>query len=61
MMKRDEPFVNVLKAYGAPVTREEYLNTAWAGNPPDPLGPELESMLPEELQEQNQNHDDEEE
>ena len=48
-----DAWVNVLKAYGAPITREEYLNTAWAGRPPDPLGAELESMLPSELQDWN--------
>jgi hypothetical protein len=26
-------FINVLKAYHAPMTRDSYLNTAWAGSP----------------------------
>ena len=50
------PFLAVFRAYGkSEVTREEYLNTAWAGNPPDPLGAELESMLPPQLQDWNDN------
>ena len=49
------PMLNVLRAYHAPMNREEYLNTAWAGNPPEEdesgeLPAELESMLPEKFQ-----------
>ncbi len=48
-------FLNVLKAYHAPMTRDEYLNTAYLGNPPEEdadgeLPAELESMLPEKFQ-----------
>lgn len=51
---RRHPFLAVFRYYGKDeVTREEYLNTAWAGKPPDPLGAELESMLPEELPDWN--------
>jgi len=45
-----EAFLSVLKAYHAPMTRESYLMTAWAGKPPvdenGDLDPELESELP---------------
>jgi hypothetical protein len=37
-----------LKENSIPITRETYLEVAYFGDPPD-LGPELESMLPEEL------------
>ena len=47
-------FIRVLRAYHAPMTREEYLNTAYAGNPPvdeaGDLPAELESELPSEFQ-----------
>ncbi len=47
--------MNVLKAFHAPMTRESYLNTAWAGQPPaedsdGELPAELESILPEKFQ-----------
>jgi hypothetical protein len=44
-------FINVLKAYHAPMTRESYLNTAWAGRPPVELDPELKAELEEEFPE----------
>lgn len=40
-------FINVLKAYGAPLTREEYLNTAYAGKPPSDTS-EIEDEFPED-------------
>ena len=43
--------VNLLKEYGVPVTRENYLMLAFAGNPPqEPLDGEIEAELPKELQ-----------
>ncbi len=45
------PFLAVFRYYGQDeVTREEYLETTYLGNPPEELGAELESMLPDELQ-----------
>ncbi len=43
-------FVEVLKHYGDPVTREAYLEAAYLGRPPAVLGSECESELPESLQ-----------
>ena len=49
-----EAFLSVLKAYHAPMTRESYLMTAWAGKPPvdenGDLDPELEAELPIQFQ-----------
>jgi hypothetical protein len=43
--------VELLQRYGIPVTRENYLRLAFAGNPPEePLDGEIEAELPEELQ-----------
>jgi hypothetical protein len=43
--------VKLLQQYGIPVTRENYLRLAFAGNPPEePLDGEIEAELPEELQ-----------
>jgi hypothetical protein len=48
-------FMNVMRAYHAPMNREEYVNTAYAGNPPaedgdGELPAELEAMLPDQFQ-----------
>ena len=37
----------LLKKYGIPVTRENYLQLAFAGNPPDELDGEVEAELEE--------------
>jgi hypothetical protein len=39
-----------LKRKGIPLTRENYLFFAYLGDPPEELGVEEESMLPEEIQ-----------
>ena len=40
-----------MKKRGIPITRENYLFWNWLGDPPpEPLDPELEAELPEELQ-----------
>lgn len=41
-----------------PMTRENYLDIAFMGNPPDPLSAEQEADLPEQfqLQESEENH-----
>jgi hypothetical protein len=47
------PMLKVMRAYHAPMTREEYLNTVYAGRPPldenGDLDPELEAELPEQF------------
>lgn len=42
------PMIEVLKHYGAPVNRDEYLRTAYMGHPPSRLDPESESELPQD-------------
>jgi hypothetical protein len=43
--------VRLLEKFGIPVTRENYLQLAFAGNPPqEPLDGEIEAELPRELQ-----------
>ena len=43
--------VRLLEKFGIPVTRENYLQLAFGGNPPkEPLDGEIEAELPKELQ-----------
>jgi len=42
--------VELLKKARVPVTRENYLNMAYLGNPPKELEAEQEAELPKELQ-----------
>jgi len=42
------PMIAVLKHYGSPVNREEYLKTAYMGKPPSRLDPESEAELPQD-------------
>lgn len=46
-MARD-PIIAVLQHYGDPVTRANYLNTAYMGHPPSRLDPESEGELPQD-------------
>lgn len=39
-----------MRENGIPLTRENYLNEAYMGEPPEELGPEEEAELPEEFQ-----------
>jgi hypothetical protein len=39
------PIIAVLRHYGVPVNRREYLNVAYMGNPPADLDPESEAEL----------------
>lgn len=39
----------LMKAYKAPLTRENYLNWAFNGNPPNTLDPEEEAQVPEQF------------
>ena len=41
------PMVDVLRYYGSPVNRQEYINTAYMGKPPARLDPESEAELPQ--------------
>jgi hypothetical protein len=45
-----DEIVEYLKQHNIPVTRENYLDIAYMGNPPDVLDAEEEADLPEELQ-----------
>lgn len=48
---RPDGTVRLLEKFGIPVTRENYLRLAFAGNPPqEPLDGEIEAELPIELQ-----------
>lgn len=50
--------VMILQKLGIPVTRENYLRLAFAGNPPEePLDGEIEAELPEELQRYDEDDD----
>lgn len=42
------PMIAVLKHYGSPVNRDEYLRTAYMGKPPHTLDPESEAELPQD-------------
>jgi hypothetical protein len=42
------PMIAVLKHYGSPVNRDEYLRTAYLGKPPARLDPESEAELPQD-------------
>jgi hypothetical protein len=44
-----DPAVEYLDKHGVPITRENYLNVAYLGDPPKELGAEQEAALPEEL------------
>ena len=51
---RQDGTVKLLKKFGIPVTRENYLRLAFAGNPPEvQLDGEIEAELPRELQRVN--------
>lgn len=39
-----------MKQYKIPETRENYLDLAYLGNPPEPLSAEQEAELPEQFQ-----------
>lgn len=42
------PMIAVLRHYGSPVNRDEYLRTAYMGKPPAKLDPESEAELPQD-------------
>jgi len=45
-----DPLADAMRSQGIPITRETYLNLAYMGHPPARLDPEIEGMLPAELQ-----------
>lgn len=45
----DDPLVAFLKRHNIPVTRENYIDLAFLGDPPDPWTEEDEAELPEEF------------
>ena len=46
-----DPLVSLMQRFGIPVSRESYLDLAYFGEAPEPLGAELEADMPPELQE----------
>lgn len=46
-----DPLLELMKAQGTPLTRQNYLALAYPQGAPDPLPAELELGLPPELQE----------
>ena len=46
---KSDPIIELLDEYGIPVNRENYLNLAYLGDPPEELGAEEELTLPEQL------------
>ena len=49
----DDAVLHLMREYGAPIDRESYLHFAYGANVPE-MTPELESMLPAELQDMAQ-------
>lgn len=46
---KSDPIIELLDEYGIPVNRENYLNLAYLGEPPEELGAEQELALPEQV------------
>lgn len=46
----ENPLLAVMRRYGAPMTREEFLKLRYLGNVPDVIDPEVEADIPDELQ-----------
>jgi hypothetical protein len=51
--KEKDLILERLKSTGTPVTRENYLDLAYLGNPPKQLDAEQEAALPEELRKES--------
>lgn len=49
-IRSDDPVVRELRKLGIPVTRENYIELAYFGEPPKELGVEQEAELPQQLQ-----------
>lgn len=50
-----DPVLEFMKQNGIPETRENYLEIAYMGTPPDELDPEEEESLPEEFRNSQEN------
>lgn len=50
----DDLVLHMMKKYDIPVTRENYLHLAYAGDVPHPWPAELEANLPPQLQDWSQ-------
>jgi hypothetical protein len=48
--KHSDPLVRLMKRFGIPVTREDYLELAYMGEVPKELSAEQEAELPPEIQ-----------
>ena len=48
--KEENPLLAVMRRYGAPMTREEFLRLKYLGNVPDVIDPEVEAEILEELE-----------
>lgn len=46
---KSDPIVELLNEYGIPANRENYLELAYLGEPPEELSAEEELALPEEM------------
>lgn len=46
---KSDPIIELLNEYGIPVNRENYLELAYLGEPPEELGAEQELALPEQV------------
>jgi hypothetical protein len=47
----DDPVLQLMRDRGIPITRENYIEMNWMGDPPEPWTAEDEDQLPEELRE----------
>lgn len=56
-MSKENPIIERLKKEGLPVTRENYLQFAYLGDPPAKLSAEEEDALPEQFQFKGDNDD----
>ena len=56
---RRSPVLNQLYLSGLPLTRENYLDLAYFGNPPKKWDAEAEAQLPKFLQDWSRVHEDE--
>lgn len=50
--------LDYMKKHNIPLTRENYLQIAYLGDPPEELGAEEEAEIPEEIQSSNHEEDD---
>ena len=46
----DDPILALMRYHNLPITRQDYLNVAYLGHPPEELSAEEEADLPKEVQ-----------